>query len=244
VDEKGTVFHGRKAIEQEFARFFANNPATSIAVEIASTRAIAPAIIAADGTTRFTRAKGEPAVAGRCHLVCTRDQSKWLIASLHEIAVDDAHPSHHEQLKQLEWLIGDWIEEGPQSHVHFSCHWDEGGAFLVRDFSVQIGGQKAITGTQRIGYDLLTGHLKTWVFDSAGGYADGYIVPEGTHWIVHTSGVTSDGRIASGTNVFTPIDKHRMGWQAVDRIIGGERISDIEKVTVVKKPPLPAVQVK
>src|SRR5438270_9840159 len=29
------------------------------------------------------------------------------------------------------------------------------------------------TGTQRIGYDPLTGHLKAWIFDSAGGYADG-----------------------------------------------------------------------
>jgi uncharacterized protein (TIGR02246 family) len=244
IDEKGTIFHGRQAIEEEFAGFFTGNPTTAIELAIASTRTIAPGIVAVDGSTRFTRAKGESPVVGQCHIVAARESGKWLIASLHEVAAAAERPSHHDQLKQLEWLIGDWIEEGPQSHVHFSCRWEEGGAFLARDFSVQIGGHKTITGTQRIGYDPLTGHFKTWIFDSAGGYADGYVLAEGTNWIVHTSGVTSDGRMASGTNIFTPIDKHRIGWQGVDRIIGGERISDVEKVTLVKKPPLPAAQTK
>ena len=244
VDEKGTAFHGRKAIEAEFGDFFRANPATSIAVEVAATRTLAPAIIAADGRTRFTRARGETAISGHCHLICAREGEKWSVASLHEIADADARPSHHDQLEPLAWLIGEWIEEGPQSHVHFSCRWDEGGAFLIRDFSVQVGGQKTITGTQRIGYDPVTGHLKTWVFDSAGGYADGYVLRDGTKWLAHTSGVTSDGKMASGTNVFIPVDKHRMGWQAIDRIIGGEQVPDVEKVTVVKKPPLPAVPAK
>src|SRR5438270_7254961 len=96
------------------------------------------------------------------------------------------------------------------------------------------------TGTQRIGYDPLTGHLKSWVFDSAGGYADGYFHREGESWIEQSSGVTSDGRMASGTNIFMPVDKHRMSWQAVDRVIGGERIADLDAVTIVRKPPAPS----
>jgi uncharacterized protein (TIGR02246 family) len=244
VDEKGTVFHGRKAIEDEFARFFAANPATSIAVEIASTRAIAPAIIAADGSTRFTRDKGEPAVAGRCHLVCTRDQGKWLIASLHEIEAADEHSSHHEQVRQLEFLVGDWINEGAESHVHFTCRWDDGLNFLVRDFAVHFAGQKTMTGTQRIGYDPLTGHLKSWTFDSAGGYADGYFHREGENWVLQTTGVTADGRMASGSQIFARVDGHRMLWHAVDYVIGGERIADIPRVTIVRKPPAPTARAK
>lgn len=244
VDEKGAVYHGRKAIDEEFGDFFKANPETSIEVQFVSTRPLAPGIIAADGTTRFTRAKAEPPVAGRCSLVCTKEGGKWLIASLREVQAADEHTSHHEQVSQLEFLVGDWINEGAGSHVHFTCRWDEGKNFLLRDFAVVFAGQKTMTGTQRIGYDPLTGHLKAWIFDSAGGYADGYFHREGESWILQTSGVTADGRMASGTQIFARDEKHRTSWQAVDYVIGGERIPDIPKVTIVRKPPTPTTTVK
>jgi len=101
-----------------------------------------------------------------------------------------------------------------------------------------------MTGTQRIGYDPLTGHLRAWIFDSAGGYADGYFHSEGENWILQTSGVTSDGRMASGTQILSRLDNHRLSWQAVDYVIGGERMADIPKVTIVRKPPGPTARVK
>src|SRR5262249_39047019 len=101
VDENGNVFHGRKAIEDEFAALLKANPETSIELALASLRTIAPGVITADGTTRLTQKKGEPAIAGRCNLVCTKDGNKWLIASLREIVEDEQHASHHDQVRQL-----------------------------------------------------------------------------------------------------------------------------------------------
>jgi uncharacterized protein (TIGR02246 family) len=239
VDENGNVFHGRKAIEDEFAALLKANPETGIELALASLRTIAPGVIAADGTTRLTRKKGEPAIAGRCSLVCTKDGNKWLIASLREIADDGQHASHHEQVRQLEFLIGDWVNQGGHSDVHFTCRWDEGMNFLVRDFAVHVAGQKTMTGTQRIGYDPLTGHLRAWIFDSAGGYADGYFHHDGEIWVLKTTGVTADGQMASGTQLFGPIDAHRLSWKAVDYVIGGEQLPDIPPVTIVRKPPAP-----
>ena len=242
VDENGNIFHGRKAIEDEFAALLKANPETSIELALVSLRTIAPGVMAADGTTRLFRKKGEPSVAGRCSLVCTKDGNKWLIASLREVAEDEQHASHHEHVRQLEFLIGDWVNQGGHSDVHFTCRWDEGLNFLVRDFAVQVGGQKTMTGTQRIGYDPLTGHLRAWIFDSAGGYADGYFHRDGDIWILKTSGVTADGQMASGTQMFGPIDAHRLSWKPVDYVIGGERLPDIPPVTIVRKPPAPTTK--
>lgn len=244
VDEKGAVYHGRQAIEEDFAAFFKANPDSRIDLHLTAARPIAAGVVAADGLTQFTRAPGQAPVLGRCHLVCTKDSGKWLIASLHELDVPDAETARHDQVRQLEWLVGDWIDEGSDSHVHFNCRWDEGGNFLIRDFAVHVAGQKTITGTQRIGYDPMTGHLKTWIFDAAGGYADGYFHHEGNRWILHTSGVTADGRMAAGTNIFTPIDTHRMSWAAVDRVVGGEQLADVPKITIVRKPPSPTAKAK
>jgi hypothetical protein len=97
-----------------------------------------------------------------------------------------------------------------------------------------------MTGTQRIGYDPLTGHLRAWIFDSAGGYADGYFHRDGDAWILKTSGVTADGRMASGRQIFGRIDDHRLSWQPVDYVIGSEQLPDMSAVTIVRKPPAPS----
>ena len=233
IDAKGTVFHGRKAIEAEFAGFFKDTPGTTIEMDLAGTRPLGAGIITGDCTTRFRRAATSLVVPGRCQLVCSRENETWFIASLHE----SESSSHHDQVKQLEWLVGDWIGEGSRSHVHFHCKWDEGGNFLLRDYSVQIADDHQIKGTQRIGFDPLTGHLKAWIFDSAGGFSDGEFNHDGDQWILKTSGVTSEGRTLSVTNVLTRIDEHRMTSELTERYVGGERMGETEKLTIVRKHP-------
>ena len=244
IDETGAMFHGRPAIEAEFARFFEANPTTSMQVQLNSTRAVAAGVLAADGSTQFTRAKDQPAVSGHCSLICTRDGKQWLIASLRETQATGQHASPHEQLKQLEWLVGEWIDEGAQSHVHFSCRWDDGGNFLLRDFEVHSAGQKTITGTQRIGYDPLSSHLKSWVFDSAGGYAEGFWQQDGDSWILISSGVTSEGQLASGSSIYNRVGPNRISFHAVDRVVGGQRVPDVLEVVIVRKPPGPTARSK
>ncbi len=121
IDETGTAFHGRRAIEEEFTKLFAANPGTRIHVHFDAPRVIAGGVVAADGQTRFTHAAGEPPAAGRCSIVCAKEGNQWLIASLREVEPVTHHATHHEQVSQLEWLVGDWIDEGSKYHVHFSC---------------------------------------------------------------------------------------------------------------------------
>jgi len=242
IDERGGAFHGRRAIEAEFSELFAAHAGTKIQVHFDAPRLIAPDVAAADGQTRFTHAAGEDPVVGRCSIVCAKEEGAWLIASLREIDEAVQHSTHHEQVAQLEWLVGEWISEGSACQAHFSCRWDETGNYLHRDFSIQVAGDKTSSGTQRIGYDPLTERLKTWVFDASGGFSDGHFHRDGDRWIVQLSGVTFDGRMASGVNVFTRIDDHRMEWQALDCVVDGERIADTGKITIVRKPPAPAAR--
>lgn len=237
IDDKGIVFHGRKAIEDEFAAFFRETKGTSIEMELNATRSIAKGVVASDGVTRFRKTSTTQPILGSCHLVCVQEGDTWLIASLHEDDPISKTGSHREQVSKLEWLLGDWIGEGPRSHVHFSCRWDDTGQYLLRDFSLQIAGEKKVSGTQRIGFDPSTGHLKTWIFDSAGGFSDGYFNQNGNSWVLKTSGVSRDGQIASTTVTITPIDKSRMTTETIDRVIGGVRVPDVEKLTIVRKPP-------
>ncbi len=236
VDAHGAVFHGRKAIADEFAAFFRDTPGSAMEIEIVSARAIARNLIASECTTRFRSSEDATVIPGKCRLVCAREGDLWLVASLHESDDASEASSHHAQVSQLEWLVGDWIGEGRNSHVHFSCRWDESGNYLLRDFTVEVAEAKPLSGTQRIGYDPITQRLKIWVFDSAGGFSEGYFNRDGDTWVLRTSGVTFDGHVASTTNVYTQVDKFRMTSETTDRFVSGERIPDAEKLTIVRKP--------
>jgi uncharacterized protein (TIGR02246 family) len=239
VDLKEILFHGRENIEKEFIAFFQTNPNSIVKVSFDEIRPIAKGVVQVQGAIHFQRTSADQAVTSPCRLVCVKEVDRWLIASLREIESQGKVSPHHEQVSQLKWMLGDWLHEGPRSEIHFDCRWDQSGNFLLRDFSVRAAGRKSISGTQRIGHDPLSGHLKIWTFDSDGGYSDGTFQQQGATWILRTQGVTADGQLASGTEIFTVADPHRIVWDSVDRNVGGHRIPDSNKITIVRKPPTP-----
>ena len=135
--------------------------------------------------------------------------------------------------------MGDWVEEGGDSIVATSCRWDESKNYLLTDYTVKVAGQTTMNGTQRIGWDPLTRQIKTWTFDSDGGYGEGYWHRDGDRWLVKLHGVSADGRTGSATQIHTRLNDHSRTWSAVDRLLGGESLPDIEEITVVRAAPKP-----
>lgn len=238
VDEQGDVYQGREAIEESLAKFFKENPGCKLEMEIESIRFVSPGVAVEDGFTKMLHAEGS--ICGESHYttVHVKADGKWQAASIREQAPKDRR-QHRAQLEQLEWLSGDWIDEGDESIVKFNCQAVDNGNFLLRTFTIQIEGQEVMSGTQRIGWDALTGKLRAWVFDSEGGYADGFWHRDGDHWVLKLTGVTADGQTASSTSIYTFVNGHTMTWQSIDHEIGGVQLPDSEIVTIVRQAPAP-----
>ena len=96
-----------------------------------------------------------------------------------------------------------------------------------------------MTGSQRIGWDPLKKTIRSWVFDSEGGFADGLWSREGNKWTIKLTGVTRNGKSSSATHTIAPVGKDRMILHTFDRVIGGEKMPDGEKIPVVRRPPMP-----
>jgi hypothetical protein len=58
-------------------------------------------------------------------------------------------------------------------------------------------------------------------------------------WYLSSSGITSEGRQASGTAIYTVVNPHTMTWQLVNREIGGVHLTDSEEFTLVRTAPAP-----
>ena len=82
-------------------------------------------------------------------------------------------------LKELDWLIGTWQAANKDRELTSTFEWDENKTFIRGKFTVKEGGKVIESGTQIIGKDNAEGAIRSWVFQTDGGFGDGYWTREG-----------------------------------------------------------------
>jgi uncharacterized protein (TIGR02246 family) len=234
IEPRGAAIQGREAIEASLAAIFAAQPGCKAETAVDSIRIISPGVAVDDGVTKISQSEKGEAVPTFYTAVHVKAGEKWLIASIRDHD-PKRHQSHEDQLARLDWLLGDWVDEDVHSVVSFDCEPCDNGKFLLRKFSMKMDGQETLSGSQRIGWDAVTGQLRTWIFDSEGGHAEGVWHQDGESWTLKSTGVTADGETASGTSVYTMVNGHTMKWQAIDHVIGGVALPDSPVFTLVRK---------
>ncbi|MGD9858044.1 MAG: DUF4440 domain-containing protein, partial [Planctomycetaceae bacterium] len=135
-----------------------------------------------------------------------------------------------------EWLIGEWVDESDEATVRTSTRWSEDGNYILSEFHVEASGVRTMDGSQRIGWDPVAKQIRSWVFDSEGGFAEGAWTKVGDEWLVKANGVRPDGTVASATNVYSPLDGKTIRWSTTQRVIEGELQPDVS-VVMVHQPP-------
>lgn len=240
VDEEGEVTRGRPAIVERFAGLFAANESGKLDVDVESIRSLSPVMAVEEGTATVSGDDGGTPETSRYSVIYVKQDGHWLQARIEDLTASE--PSAHDHLKDLEWMLGEWVNESDDELVSTTCSWSDNGSFLIREFDVKIEGKVALSGTQRIGWDPLRKQFRTWVFDSEGGFAEGLVSHDDDldQWIVQSSGVRADGQPVTVTSVFTPLDPDRIAWQTVARTVGGVAVPGLDQYIVVRKPPQPA----
>ena len=152
VDEQGERTEGRAAIRDQLAASFADSPGSTIAIKVDSLRFLGPDTALEEGRTTITPAGpgGVPEMT-RFTVVYVKQDGQWLQSAVRDELAHDLTP--HDRLKELEWLVGDWVNESQDAVVHTTCKWTDDGNFLVREFTMKTQGQPVLSGTQRIGWD-------------------------------------------------------------------------------------------
>jgi uncharacterized protein (TIGR02246 family) len=239
IDENEEVVKGREAIEQAFADVFKARPECSIQLTIESLRVLTPNLAIEEGVNLSKNSTDDDESESSYVAIHVKVDGKWLLACVRDWAALPAELTPHDHLQELGWIVGEWIQETPDSVIHSVCHWHDNNNFLMQEFRVQIGGDVAMSGTMRIGWDAVSKQFKSWIFDSHGGHAEGMWHRDGDSWIVKLRGSTARGETASATSVYRQIDEETMSWRSTDRIVDGERQSDIDEIVVKRRPPTP-----
>ncbi len=236
-DEDGEITRGRDAIVSRFSEIFQEDGGHRLAVNTDSLRFLGKDVAIEEGTATITTGAGVPPETNPYSVIYARQDGRWLHARIRDEQPDEVSP--HEQLLQLEWMLGEWVNESDDGIVKTNCKWSDNGNFLLREFDVKVEGRIALSGTQRIGWDAERKQFRTWVFDDRGGFAVGLLSRDGDRWINKASGVRSDGQSVSTTNAFTALGKDRILWETLERTIGGEVVPGADQFYLVRRAPLP-----
>ena len=235
-DEEGDLTQGREAIVAHFAGIFKENGDTSLGVDANSLRFLGTDLAIEEGTASLSTGGETPPRTNRYSVIYARQGGRWLHALIRDEPSED---DPHERLEELEWMLGEWVNESDDGIVKTSCIWSDDGNFLLREFDVKVEGRIALRGTQRIGWDAQRKQFRMWVFDDRGGFAEGLVSRDGDRWIIKASGVRSDGRSVSTTNAFTAVGKDRIFWETLERSIGGEVVPGTDQFYLVRPAPPP-----
>jgi uncharacterized protein (TIGR02246 family) len=236
IDTEGNAIRGRAALEAHYSGLFTENAGEKLETTVDLVHFLAPELARQDGRSKLIPVDGSAPLYARFTATIVKTQGRWQLASIREL---EEPVTHADRLKELDWLIGDWVEETGDAVITTSIAWSEDKNFLLRSFEIKVDGKPDLKANQRIGWDPLTKQIKSWVFDSKGGYGDGYWTRNGEQWIIKSTGVRPDGLTTSATQVLTRVNKDRLLWKATDRTLGGDTRDDIQEFVMVRKPPEP-----
>jgi uncharacterized protein (TIGR02246 family) len=231
LDEAGRIARGRDLAAHEQVE---SDHGLTLTVRLKTIRFTAADVAIAEGIARLAPAQPGKSPMSRFTAVWVRRDDGWLIDAVRESAIQT--PDHHEFLTEIAWMLGDWVanaeygrdDETEAGHgvERLSCEWSPDKNFILREIHLRSADGQELTISQRIGWDPLTSRIKSWAFDSRGGYGEGLWAQDGERWIVESKGVLPGGARLKGTHIYTPVDERAFIWESIDSRVGDDQMPD------------------
>jgi uncharacterized protein (TIGR02246 family) len=224
---------GREEIEKQFAAIFAEAKGITLEATTEAVQFVSPNVAVEQGTAKVIRPDQAPEESEYTAVYVKRD-GQWLLDRVTEEQVRVV-PSNYEHLKDLEWMIGRWVDADDQAAVVTECNWAKNNNFITRSFTVQIRDRIDMAGMQIIGWDPSTKQIRSWVFDSDGGFGEGTWSKKDKSWYIQKTGTLPDGSQSSSVNIITYVDDNTFTLQSINRVAGGQLLPNVDEVVVVRQ---------
>ena len=236
ISAGGQITRGREDIQGIFDGVFEEHPEVSLSIEVESVRVLGRHTAIEEGISRITNSPDSEVELSRYSVVYEKDGEAWKVVSARDVPLEEAVNDH---LEQLGWLVGDWLDECPEAIVKTRYRWSDSRRFIIGEFRVNAPEEGELDGTIHIGWDPQLKQLRSWVFDSEGGYSTGVWARNEDTWVVKLTGVLADGRTTTATHRLHRHSEDHATLESSDRVIGGVLIDDAEPVEIVRRGPAP-----
>jgi uncharacterized protein (TIGR02246 family) len=229
VDQDGAEVKGRDAMEQLLADNFKQNPGAKLAITIEEVKQLAPDVKVTRGLATVTLTNGTNETT-RFTTTQVKKGENWEISQLTE--TEAPSPSASSRLEVLGWLVGTWQDKSEDQTVEQKVNWAGDKNFLVRTYKVKGADQSETDGWEIIGWDPIRQQIRSWIFDSNGGFGEATWATDGDDWLVRASNILPDGSRSTAENVLTKVDDNKFTWESQNRTLNGDPRPSIDKIEV------------
>src|SRR5262249_52801068 len=218
TDEAGKVHKGQAAIGKLYEADLKELKAGKTVVHIEALRFVTPDVATMDGTVEFTPENGV-LESNRFSAVWTKVAGRWLIAATRDLPELESKVAER-GMKELQWLTGDWIAQDKGTTIKLNVKPDLGGKFAFMKYDIKTE-KDSMAVLQILGYDPIESTLRSWVFDSGGGYGESLWSRENAVWTSETVGVLPTGQTGSSVNLVRILSPDSFSWNSTQREVEG-----------------------
>ncbi len=215
VDATNQSHHAHKLIKAEFSSVASATEKSEVRQNDSTVRMISADVALERGSSRAT-ANGTTAGPTTTFIALwVKSESKWLLDYLHEFSASSHSPET--PLADLAWMVGEWEarEDGIEARV--TVTWADQGKFLLQRFTVRLPDQIELRAEQRITWDANRDGIRSWLFRSDGGFAEGEWSFEGDTWVVKKAEVTADGVAVDSVSLWVHDEPDSCWFKSVNR---------------------------
>jgi hypothetical protein len=100
--------------------------------------------------------------------------------------------------------------------------------------TVKRGADVVLEGWQVIGWDASNETLRSWTFDTDGGFSEGTWTRQGNRWLLREQGVAPDGSRTGADNTFSKVSDDKFTYESGNRTLNGEPQPAIGRIEIVR----------
>ena len=218
---------GREAILGSLQGWLSRHPQAMLQIRITGVQFVATTLVRMKGVLVFTRKVGEKPLESRFESLRVLEDGEWRLAESKVLT------NHAAALEDFEWLTGTWNATDPKSGASIETIYEKavnGYAILGRT-KIKSKAGNAFEAIDVIHADRDTGVIHSWIFDSTGARAEGFLESNGTTFnrtLVGTPADSVEGRHAEWVQVIAPTGDGRFTMQSIERTLDGVSLPDGE----------------
>ena len=224
---------GRDAIREALQKLLSTEEKFELSVTDQRFRQVSRDVVLEEGNATVVSARHGIERADYV-VVHVKIEGKWYRDSVRE-TTSAAPQAASSQLHELTWLLGEWRAENDQGSVDIHGKWMNDKRFISRIFKVRGKDGYKLHGTQIVGWDPVASVIRSWSFDSEGGFEQAVWTRDDQRWLVKATAVLPDGSVGSEQRLLTQEGDGRMSTKVIEQQVSGQLLPGSEKVTFVRR---------
>lgn len=227
IDDEGKLTSGRANVLAMYTSAIDGNDQFQVKMTVTTSKKIGNDGYLIEGNVELRN--GDAVDRSLFESIWQKSGDRWQLCRVRELSEPEAESvSNADKLNSLAWLVGEWTSESGDYRIKLSMKWGKNKNFLIGEQVVSQNGTELVTINKIIGWDAVDQQIRSWVFDSDGGFGSSSMSSDGKVCIEATQSQTRSGSQASATLTMEQINATSFVWKATDRKLDEADLADLK----------------